>query len=69
MYSWELAELLKLRNYVLDVKEYFDICDTSPQITRVTYNPYNDNIKILTSDRYEFNFKIKRKEIENGRNN
>ena len=64
MYSWEIAELLKLRQYVLDVKEYFDICNTSPQITRVTYNPYNDKIKVLTSDKYEFNFKIKRKEIK-----
>jgi len=64
MYSWEIAKLLELRQYVLDVKEYFDLCDTSPQITRVTYNPYNDKIKVLTSDRYEFNFKIKRKEIK-----
>lgn len=64
MYSHEIAELLKLRQYVLDVKEYFNICDTSPQITRVTYNPYDDKIKVLTSDSYEFNFKIKRKEIK-----
>ena len=69
MYSWEIAKLLELRNYVLDVKEYFDICDTSPQITRVSYNPYDDKIKVLTSDSYEFNFKIKRKEFENGRKN
>lgn len=64
MYSHEIAELLKLRQYVLDVKEYFDMCDNSPQITRVTYNPYDDKIKVLTSDSYEFNFKIKRKEIK-----
>jgi hypothetical protein len=69
MYSWEIAKLLELRQYVLDVKEYFDLCSNSPQITRVTYNPYDDKIKVLTSDKYEFNFKIKRKEDKNGRNN
>lgn len=64
MYSWEIVKLLELRQYVLDVKEYFNVCETSPQITRVTYNPYDDKIKVLTSDKYEFNFKIKRKEIK-----
>ena len=61
MYSHEIAELLKLKKYVLDVKDYFAICDNSPQITRVSYNPYDDNMNITTNDNYEFKFKIKRK--------
>ena len=67
MYSHEIAELLKLRGYVLDVKEYFNVCETSPQITRVTYNPYDDKITILTSDKYDFKFKVKRKGNNNDR--
>ena len=67
MYSHEIAELLKLRGYVLDVKEYFKVCETSPQITRVTYNPYDDKITILTSDKYDFKFKVKRKGNNNDR--
>ena len=60
MYSWEIEQLLKLRNYVLSVKEYFDLCDNSPQIVRVTYNPYEDSFLIKTSDNYEFKFKVRK---------
>lgn len=61
MYSYEIEQLLRLRNYLLDVKEYFEICDNSPQITRVTYNPFNDMFTILTSNNYKFEFKVRRK--------
>ena len=61
MYSWEIEQLLKLRNYLLDVKEYFEICDKSPQITRVSYNPYDDNFTIETSDNYKLTFKVRSK--------
>lgn len=67
MYSWEIQQLMELRNYLISVKEYFNICDTSPQIREVSYNPYEDNFKIETEDRYKFYFKVK-KEQENGRN-
>ena len=60
MYSWEIQKLLELRNYVLSVKEYFDLCDNSPQIVRVTYNPYEDSFLIKTSDNYEFKFKVRK---------
>lgn len=62
MYSWEISELLKLRNYLLSVKEYFAICDNSPQITRVSYNPYDNDFTIETSDRYKFKFKVKKED-------
>ena len=62
MYSHEIDELIKLRNYLLEVKEYFMICDTSPQIVRVTYNPYNDEFYIKTNDNYEWTFKVRKKE-------
>ncbi len=60
MYSWEIQQLMELRNYLLTVKEYFNICETSPQIREVSYNPYEDNFKIETEDRYKFNFKVKK---------
>ena len=61
MYSYEIEQLLKMRNYLLSVKEYFDICDNSPQIVRVTYNPFDDIFIIYTNDNYEFKFKVRSK--------
>ena len=61
MYSDEIEQLLKMRNYLLTVKEYFYICDNSPQIARVTYNPFDDIFTILTNDNYEFKFKVRSK--------
>jgi len=62
MYSWEIEQLLRLRNYLLDVKEYLDICQGSPQITRIHYDCFNDDFTIDTDDRYQFKFKVKRKD-------
>ena len=61
MYSYEIEQLLKMRNYLLSVKEYFYICDNSPQIVRVTYNPFDDIFIIYTNDNYEFKFKVRSK--------
>ena len=61
MYSYEIEQLLKMRNYLLSVKEYFYICDNSPQIARVTYNPFDDIFIIYTNDNYEFKFKVRSK--------
>ena len=63
MYSWEIDELLKLRNYLLDVKEYFKVCE-SPQIIRITYNPFEDIFYIETDDRYKWTFKVRSKRNE-----
>ena len=53
MYSYEIQNLLELRNYLLTVKEYFYICEISPQIREVSYNPFEDNFYINTDDRYK----------------
>lgn len=60
MYSYEIQNLMELRNYLLTVKEYFNICQTSPQIREVSYNPFEDNFYINTDDRYKFKFKVKK---------
>ena len=64
MYSWEIEQLLKLKKYILDVEEYFKICDTSPQIVRVTYNPFENNFRIITNDGFEWIFEVRRDENE-----
>lgn len=59
MYSHEIENLLKLRNYLLTAKEYINICNTSNQITYIKYDPYEDVFYISTEDKYNFKFKIK----------
>lgn len=60
MYSWEIQQLMELKNYLISVKEYLQICDTSPQIREVKYDPYNDNFMIDTKDEYKFYFKVRK---------
>ena len=60
MYSNEIQNLLEIRNYLLTVREYFYICETSPQIREISYNPFEDNFYINTDDRYKFKFKVKK---------
>ena len=60
MYSWEIQQLMELRNYLLSVKEYIDICNTSPQIARVSYNPFDNDFSIYTKDNYNWKFKVKK---------
>lgn len=61
MYSWEIQELMQLRNYLLTVEEYLHICSTSPQIREVSYNAYENNFNIKTDDKYDWTFKVKSK--------
>ena len=62
MYSWEIQKLLELKQYLINVKEYLKICETSPQIREVKYDPYNDNFMIDTDDHYKVYFKVKKEE-------
>lgn len=61
MYSWEIEQLLKLKNYLLSSKEYFDMYDTSPQIIGIVYKPYEDKFYMWTNDNYQYNFKVYKK--------
>lgn len=60
MYSWEIQQLLELREFLLSIEDYDKICRTSPQIVRITYHPFDDTFYIKTNDNYEFNFKLKK---------
>lgn len=60
MYSYEIENLIRLKNELLDLKDYDKIILTSPQVKQVKYN--DDMFYIATTDNYNFKFKIKRRE-------
>lgn len=63
MYTWEIEKTIKDNNGILDSKLYLDICNSSPQIKEIKYEPFCDYFKIWTKDREEeFTFKVKRHE-------
>lgn len=57
MYSYEIENLLKLRNYLVSIQEYLDIVK-SPQIDHIKYE--NDAFNIWTNDNYNFILKIRK---------
>lgn len=57
MYSHEIEEYLKIRNYLLTAKEYIKILSNSPQINHVKYT--DDEITMWTEDNYKFTLRIK----------
>ena len=63
MYSWEIEQLLKIRNNLVSIREYMGIC-SSPQVDHIFY--HNDEFNIWTTDNYKFVFKLK--EEKNGNN-
>lgn len=42
MYSEEITQLLKNRNYNIDSKTYVNIIHSSPQINHIVYKPFGD---------------------------
>lgn len=58
MYSHEIEEYLKIKNYLLTAKEYIRILETSPQINHVVYK--DENITIWTEDGYKFVLRIRK---------
>ena len=54
MYSHEVEELLRVRNYLITYKEFIQITKSSPQINHIKYNPFEDNIEMWTTDNYKF---------------
>ena len=57
MYSYEIEALLRVRNNLVSLKEYIDICNSS-QVDHVEYK--DDEFHIWTNDNYSFKLKIKR---------
>lgn len=59
MYSYEIENLLKIRNNLVSIKEYIKIVN-SPQINHIKYE--NDTFYVWSNDGYKFTFKIKKGE-------
>lgn len=52
MFSYEIQNILESRRYNIDSETYSDICSTSPQISRVKYDPYGNYFEIWTKDNF-----------------
>lgn len=61
MYSHEIENLLKMRNYLLTAKEYIKILSNSPQINHVVYK--EDKITLWTEDGYKFVLRIRKEKL------
>lgn len=61
MFSWEINQTLESQNYNLDSETYINICRTSPQISRVKYDPYLNSYEIWTNDNNYWKFSVHRK--------
>lgn len=57
MYSKEIEQLLRAKNYLISVKEYIQIIK-SPQVDHVQYK--NQQFYIWTEDGYEFKLRIRK---------
>lgn len=62
MYSHEIEQLLKTRNYLVSREEYNQISNLkdNPQINHIKYDTYKDEFQIDTKDNYHFKLKIKK---------
>ena len=60
MFTWEIKNLMELRQYLITAQEYLTICKTSPQIREVKYDAFQDNFMIETDEDYKVYFKVKK---------
>lgn len=58
MYSYEIKDILKKQNYIINSNTYKKILDTSKQINYIKYNPYDGSTYLSTSDGCSWSFKI-----------
>lgn len=62
MYSSEIDQIIESQYYNIDSETYMDICNTSPQISRVKYEPYDNKYEIWTNDNFYWKINVYRKE-------
>ncbi len=69
MYTWEIENLLKLKNYILDGEEYLRIINTSPQIKKIKYNAYDNTFDTWTKEDdnsiNHFKYKVRKRNNNN----
>lgn len=61
MYSWEIDNYLRTRDWEVTRYEYLYITDilSNPQIRKIKYDAFNDSFYMETSDGYNWIFRIK----------
>ena len=52
MYSYEIDQTLKSQKYNINFDIYLNICQSSPQLSKIKYNPYENFFEIWTKDNY-----------------
>lgn len=62
MYSWEIDNFLRLRDWKVSTEDYLFITDLRfhPQLNRIIYNPFYDNYYVSTNDGWEWIIQIKK---------
>ena len=60
MFSHEIDNYLRDKNWMLSSEEYIYVTDVthSPQIDHIKYNPYENNFYIHTSDGFEWTIRV-----------
>ena len=61
MYSYEIDQTIKSHNYNIDSELNINICNTSSQISRVKYDPYDNKYEICTKDNFYWKINVDRK--------
>lgn len=61
MYSFEIDNYLRSRNWLLNQEEYLHVTNlnNSPQISRISYSAYDNSFVMYTNDNYIWKFYIK----------
>ena len=57
MYSYQIDELLRNKEYIVSVNDYKQILASS-QICHIKYDPWDDSFVINTDDRYSWRFRV-----------
>ena len=58
MFSFEISSRMSEKDYKISASDYFEICNTSPQITHVHYDAYSNKFHIYTNDDYHWEFEV-----------
>lgn len=61
MYSWEIDNYIRSRNWILKKHEYIYISDikVNPQISKIKYEQFSNSFYMETDDGYNWIFRLK----------
>lgn len=62
MYSYEIDQTIRSQDHNIDSETYLYICQSSPQISRMKYDPYDNKYEIWTNDNCHWKINVYRKE-------